>query len=275
MSSQSGRYVLGGTLTEQQRLIAQARGLEAHARWMLDRIPIKPGFRAVDVGCGPIGIMSILSERVGSTGAVVGVEREPRFVAMARAELSERGLRNVEVVHADALRTGLEKGSYDLVHERLVLINVPPSSQEAILAEMLSLVRPGGIVALQEFDAASYVCYPEHPSWNILLGIWNDTFHAASGGNELVGRSLARLLRSAGAENIQMKAHVEVAQIGEYRRTHLLSLIESMRDLVLASGRIGEAELGAHMAALSEHLADPGTTLIDKLIVQAWGQRPG
>jgi hypothetical protein len=71
-----------------------------------------------------------------------------------------------------------------------------------------------------------------------------------------------------------MKAHVEVAQIGEYRRTHLLSLIESMRDLVLASGRIGKTELGAHMAALSEHLADPGTTLIDKLIVQAWGQRP-
>jgi SAM-dependent methyltransferase len=243
VSSLSVPYVLGGTLTEQQRLIAQAQGLEAHARWMLDRIPIKPGFRAVDVGCGPIGIMNLLSERVGSDGAVVGVEREPRFVEMARAELSERGLRNVQVVNADALRTGLEKGSYDVVHERLVLINVPAASQEAILAEMFSLVRPGGIIALQEFDEASYVCYPEHPSWNILLGIWNDAFHAA-GGNEFVGRSLARQLRSAGAENIQMKAHVEVAQIGEYRRTHLLSLIESMRDLVLASGRIEKTEFG-------------------------------
>src|SRR5262249_45520643 len=105
------------------------------------------------------------------------------------------------------------------------------------------------------------------------LSIWNDTFHAA-GGNEFVGRSLARLLRSAGAENVQMKAHAEIAQVGEYRRTHLLSLIESMRDLVLDSGRLKEAELRDHMAALSEHLADPETTLIDKLIVQAWGQRP-
>jgi hypothetical protein len=129
-------------------------------------------------------------------------------------------------------------------------------------------------IALQEFDSASYVCYPEHPSWNILLGIWNETFHAVSGGNEFVGRSLGRLLRSIGAENIQMKAHVEVAQIGEYRRTHLLSLIESMRGSILASGRIKETELEAHMTALSEHLRDPGTTLIDKLIVQAWGQRP-
>jgi len=45
-------------------------------------------------------------------------------------------------------------------------------------------------------------------------------------------------------------------------------------DLVLDSGRLKKAELRDHMAALSEHLADPETTLIDKLIVQAWGQRP-
>jgi ubiquinone/menaquinone biosynthesis C-methylase UbiE len=240
---------------------------------MLDRITIKPGFRAVDVGCGPIGIMNLLSERVGPDGAVVGVEREPRFIDMARTELSARGLRNVRVVNADALKTGLEKSSYDIVHERLILINVPAATQEALLAEMLSLLKPGGTIALQEFDSASYVCYPEHPSWNILLRIWNDTFHA-TGGNEFVGRSLARLLRSAAAENIQTKAHVEVAQVGEYRRTHLLSLIESMHDLVLGSGRLKKAELRDHMAALSEHLADPGTTVIDKLIVQAWGQRP-
>lgn len=27
------------------------------------------------------------------------------------------------------------------------------------------------------------------------------------------------------------------------------------------------------MTVLSEHLADPETTLIDKLVVQAWGQK--
>ena len=37
MSSQSVAYALGGTLTEQQRLIAQAQGLEMHAKWLLDQ----------------------------------------------------------------------------------------------------------------------------------------------------------------------------------------------------------------------------------------------
>jgi len=137
---------------------------------------------------------------------------------------------------------------------------------------MIALLKHGGTIAVQEFDSASYVCCPEHPSWNILLSIWNDTFHAA-GGNEFVGRSIERLLRSAGVENVSMKVHVEVARVGEYRRTHLLSLLQSMEDSVVASGRITKPELKKHMAALSDHLADPETTLIDKLIVQAWGQK--
>ena len=60
-----------------------------------------------------------------------------------------------------------------------------------------------------------------------------------------------------------MKVHVEVAKVGEYRRTHS----------VVTSGRITKAEPKGRMTALSEHLADPETTLIDKLVVQAWGQK--
>jgi ubiquinone/menaquinone biosynthesis C-methylase UbiE len=273
MGLPSAPYALGeGTLTEQERLIAQASSLEPHARWMLDRIAINSGSRAVDFGCGPIGIMNLLSERVGSDGVVIGIEREPRFAAMARAELNARDLRNVQLVVGDALKTGLEKNSYDMVHERLVLINLPTAFQQELLAEMVSLLKPGGAIALQEFDSASYVCYPEHPSWNILLSLWNDSFRA-NGGNEFIGRSLGHLLRSAGVESIQMKVHVDVPQIGSYRRTQLLSLFESVQNLVIASGRITEAELKRHMSAVSEHLADPRTTLIDNLIVRAWGQK--
>src|SRR5215472_7440205 len=149
MSLLSIPYVLGATLTEQQRLIAQAHGLEPHARSMLEHIAIKPGSKAVDFGCGPIGIMNLLSERVGSDGVVIGIEREPRFAAMARAELNARDLRNVQLVVGDALKTGLDKNSYDMVHERLILINLPTAFQQELLAEMVSLLKPGGAIALK------------------------------------------------------------------------------------------------------------------------------
>ena len=273
MSSPTVPYVLRGTLTEQQRLATQAQGLEEPARWLLDQIAIKPGSRAVDVGCGPIGVINLLSERVGTGGLVVGVEREPRFFEMARTEQHKRGLRNVQLVNADAVNTGLEKDSYDVVHERLVLINIPLATQQAILTEMLSLLKPGGTIAIEEFDFVSFACDPDHPSWNILFNTWCDAFNAA-GGNLSIGRSLARLLRAAGAENVRMCAHANLPQVGEYQRTHVLSLIESTRELMIGPGRLTELELSEHMAALAKHLADPATTLIDRLVIQAWGTKP-
>jgi ubiquinone/menaquinone biosynthesis C-methylase UbiE len=266
-------YVLGGTQTEQQRLITQAQGLEKPARWLLDQIGIRPGSQVVDVGCGPIGITNLLSERVGPAGLVIGVEREDRFFEMAQAERGRRGLQNVQLVHADATNTGLQKNSYDFVHERLVLINIPLASQQAILTEMLSLLKPGGAIAIEEFDFVSFACDPDHPSWNLLFKVWCDAFNA-SGGNLSIGRSLARLLRAAGAENIKIHAHANMPQVGEYQRTHLLSLIESTHDLMLGPGRLTVTELRDHTDALAKHLSDPSTTLIDRLVVQAWGIKP-
>src|SRR3954453_2275845 len=77
-------YVLGGTALKRDRLLAQARELAPYTRIALDRIGPGPGARAADIGCGPTGITDVLSEVVGPGGAVVGVEREPRFAEMAR-----------------------------------------------------------------------------------------------------------------------------------------------------------------------------------------------
>jgi hypothetical protein len=58
-------YVLGGTATEQHRLLVQTAGFEREAAWLLDRLAVQPGWRAIDVGCGPLGVLPALAERVG------------------------------------------------------------------------------------------------------------------------------------------------------------------------------------------------------------------
>jgi ubiquinone/menaquinone biosynthesis C-methylase UbiE len=109
MSSDTAPYALLGGLSEQQRLIAQALSLEPQAGILLDQIVIKPGARAVDVGCGPLGIMNLLSERVGAGGLVVGIDREPRFIAIARDELDRRNLQNVLVKTQMHLKTSSKR----------------------------------------------------------------------------------------------------------------------------------------------------------------------
>src|SRR5467141_4155898 len=124
-------YIFGSTLTEQQRLVAQAQEFEPQARWLLDHVGIQRGWRVIELGCGPIGILNLLSERVGPQGGVVGLEYVPRFAEMAGNEIARRGLTNVEVVQADALSSGLQRNCFDFAHERLVMINI--SAPETIL----------------------------------------------------------------------------------------------------------------------------------------------
>lgn len=271
-SQESTEYVLGGSVAELTRLRTQAAEYESSANWLLDQANVRPGARVLDVGCGPVGILPLLSDRVGPNGRVVGLEREPRFVAMARSEVERLGLSNVSIVQADALHSGLDRESFDFVHERLVLVNVP--ERDELLSEMTALTRPGGTIALEDIDNISWLCEPGHDSWNALLDAFHATFRAG-GGDPLVGRRLPGILRAAGVVEIRARVDTVLPQPGSYRRTHLVSLVNSVRDGILASGLFDEESLDAHVKAVQEHLADPLTTVVDKLLVQVWGQKQG
>ena len=258
-------YVFGNTHIEQQRLLDQAREFQQQAHWLLDRIGIQSGWRVIDVGCGPLGILDSLSQRVGVRGEVVGLEYVPRFAKAASAEIVRLGLTNVRVIQADALTSGLARNSFDFAHERLVM--------EAILSEMVALVRDAGIVAVEEVDDASWLCYPSHPSWDILVEIYHSAF-GRHGGNVFFGRRLPEMLRSVGLEDVQCKVHVDIVQPHGSRRKHLLSLLASLHDKVISLGLMAENELAVHKAAIALHLDDTNTIVIDKLLVQSWGRKP-
>jgi SAM-dependent methyltransferase len=85
---------------------------------------------------------------------------------MASELAVERGLTDVEIVCADAPRTGLEAGTFDLVHARTLPITVPEPAE--VLAEMVRLARPGGWVAGLEPDGEVGICYPPEPAFDRL-----------------------------------------------------------------------------------------------------------
>ena len=67
-------YRLGTGPTEIEHLVAQAEVYTAAAEEMLDRIGLRKGATAIDVGCGVQGILHVLRERVGPAGRVVGLD---------------------------------------------------------------------------------------------------------------------------------------------------------------------------------------------------------
>ncbi len=262
--------VLGISAQERQRLLEQAKSLEPEARWLLDRIDVRRGWRVTDLGCGPIGILNLLSERVGPEGEVVGLDLEPRFLSVARQVVAKRGLTNVQLVEGDARSSSLPRDSFDLVHERLLLIG---PVREPVVAEMFALARPGRVAAAQEIDVFSAYCEPSHPAWDTLLEAFR-SFVAGHGANLGGARQLPSLLRDGGFLNVEAEVHARLARVGEPRRLQLLALIASIREPLLRGGAYSGEELDALVASLRSHLQDPATDVMPGLVVQAWGYKP-
>jgi ubiquinone/menaquinone biosynthesis C-methylase UbiE len=155
-------YWLGTGPAEIEHLIAQAETYAPEAEELLARLEPLEGASAIDVGCGALGILPQLRSHVGPCGRVVGLDLEQRLLALAVELAAERGV-EIVTVERDAAATGLPTGSFDLVHARTLLINL--TNPETILAELVLLARPGGVVALQEPDAEYWVCDPPHPAF--------------------------------------------------------------------------------------------------------------
>ncbi len=265
------QYVLGYRQAEQERLQQQAQQLAHESSWLFDQIGVAGGARVVEIGCGPHGCLDLLSERVGPSGRVVGIERSAEAVALARTLVAQRNLGNVDVVQADARDTGLPRASFDLATLRLVLVNVPQPAQ--IVAEAAALVRPGGWVAFHEADYVSHVCDPPLDAWSRLLGLL-ETYSEMNGIDPFIGRKVPRMLREAGLADVRVNPIIQVYPPGHGRRNVLLDFSENLSERLVARNLIGEGELAGLKADLSRHLADPGTLVVSHLYLQVWGRKP-
>ena len=267
---QGDRYLLGDSTTEVEHLAHQAEVYADEAEQLLDLVGVTAGSSAIDVGCGVLGILPLLCARAGASGRVVGLERETRILDAARQYAAERGL-PVEFVQGDATSLDLPSDSFDFVHERTVLLNVQhPAS---VIAEMVRIARPGGVIALQEPDFSSSVCDPPHPAWDPLLAELLAAYRR-NGKNFNSGRRIARDLRDAGLTGVQVRVTARLTQPGEYYQTFLLTLTGLMRDQIITGGRLTAADFDAQAESLRAHLAQPGTLTCQPTMWQAWGTKP-
>ncbi len=266
----SDPYLLGYRRTEQERLERQAEELAHESARLFDEIGVRDGWRVVEIGCGPQGCLGLLSQRVGAAGRVVGVERSAEQVESARKFVAASHFTNVEVLCADGRGTGLPEGAFDLATSRLVLVNVPEPQQ--ILAEMVRLARPGGVVAFHEPDSTTQRIDPPHPAQDRLLELLA-RYGAMNGIDRSIGLRVPRMLREAGLVDVRVNSLVHAYPPGHGRRMLVLDFVENARSRVLEKRLIAEGELDDLVGALRRHLEDPDTLVVSSLFLQVWGRK--
>lgn len=139
---------------------------EPWRRRLVETLPLRPGDVVLDVGCGTGLCFPLLRERVGPTGAIIGVDASAEMLDLAADRAAAAGWRNVTLEHADA--ADVEPGAV-ADHALFCAVHDVVRSGAALDA-VLARVRPGGAVAAGGGKWA--------PGWALGVNVMVSALHA-------------------------------------------------------------------------------------------------
>ena len=141
--------VFGHSGEEIQCLLRQSRLYNPCTQRLLEQAGITAGMKVLDVGSGGGDVTFLAGELVGPSGMVVGVEHDLALLEMARARACAAGLTQVSFVAGDLGDVALARDFDAVIGRNILLYLTNPVARLRIGVQHL---RPGGIVAFQEFD---------------------------------------------------------------------------------------------------------------------------
>jgi SAM-dependent methyltransferase len=185
-------YILGDSPRESERLRNQARLWDPVSHALFDRLAIKPGMRVLEIGPGQGSLHLDLRRRV--KGGVDAVERSDVFASHVQSLCKRDRFSAGTMWQCDLIDASLPKAHYDVIFARWVFLFLP--NPAAHLNKLLAALRPGGVIALQEYHRATFDMVPRPPQWANFCQA-DTAFFATQGGDVSVGSRLPELFRAA------------------------------------------------------------------------------
>jgi SAM-dependent methyltransferase len=233
----SPQYVLGRSEMESQRLVKQAGFLRPSTERVFRKAGIKEGMHVLDLGCGAGDVSFLAAELVGPTGSVVGIDVDPGVLAFARerANASELTWVRFEERAIDSFTT---TEPFDAVVGRFVLIY--QADPVATLRVVSSLVRPGGLIVVQEPDfRVGITTAPLVVLWQQVQHWIAETFRRGGVHHDIGGR-LYHVFRRAGLPGPAVLEHISAGG-GATMRPYCESSAEIVRSLLPRMEQFGIA----------------------------------
>jgi SAM-dependent methyltransferase len=158
----------------------------------------------------------------------------------ARAFVADNNLANVEILEADAYASPLPDSSFDLAHVRFLFAPVGRDAQ--LMSELWRLTKPGGIIAVQEPDAAAWGCYPRSDAWDRLKTTILEAFRRG-GGDFNAGRRTYAILQERGAEDVRIRAAIVALAPGHPYLRLPVQFATSLKNRILVGELVGKSEV--------------------------------
>ena len=128
-----------------------AKYLEKGALEFFERLPLRPGTRLLDVGCGA-GQLTLPAARKGIQ--VTGLDLAANLVRQARAKAAAEGL-EVQVDEGDAEALPYPDASFDVVMSLIGAMFAP--RPELVASEMIRVCKPGGRLVMGNWTPEGHI----------------------------------------------------------------------------------------------------------------------
>lgn len=206
-----GSYDFGGRHTAQaqeeeiQRLEVQSA---KHARkhpveWK--NLGIKAGMKGLDIGCGTGSVLRELAACFDEDLELVGADHWERGLQAARELAIQEGFRQINFKQMPAEQLTFDNGLFDFVHMRLVLMHV--GDPIAVLAQAKRVLRPGGIIIVQDTDRTFDKVFPYHDDWESHIERVRQC-HAKKG-NPCIGKEIGPMLHKLDFQDVEVRAKLD------------------------------------------------------------------
>ena len=256
-----GTGVLGHEVsTEAKRLRLLEQMLDPGTIRVLDARGIHTSWRCLELGAGAGSIARWLASRCPD-GHVVATDVGTTFLERLAAP-------NLQVMQHNVVTEDFPPGSFDLIHARWLLVNLP--EREEVLAKAVRWLAPGGWLVVEDLDVFPVDSSP-HPALRRFSGAFEKLLAESHGADyRWARRRLPAALAEVGLVELGMA--VSAKQVGDGSADDAIYRMSmaQFRPGLVSSGLLSETEYTAGMAALD----DPA--IIDTLSasIAAWGRRP-
>jgi SAM-dependent methyltransferase len=271
MANDEPAYLLGVNQTELERLRFQHGVWKPVTDKFFERLNIRKGWKCLDVGSGPGFVSMDMRALVGSEGEITALEPSEFYLNWFQRHAESQGWSNIRYIHGTAELAPLREKYYDFIFARWVIGFVP--DPEKFCEQLFRALRPGGIVALQDYVYEGLSLFPRGGAFDAMPEAVR-AYWRSGGGDPYIAASIPKIFRAHGIRLIDYTPNCLAggpeSGVIEWAHRFFDTHIQEMVDKKILSQSEGDAA----WADWRSHRSNPDTIFVSPIVVDMAGVSP-